>query len=495
MRLASFLLFFFALQIAKAQNAPIARADTFYVCPGDTFVLYPLANDNAPNGDTLHLDNFITPPPVINPPSGTFNRQGDSVIFVAVQNFSNSATGGYRVCNAQGQCSFSTYTLMLDQYCNGVKQNRAPIANPDIMFAIEDLSFSVRPLQNDRDPDGDPLTWHPITQPLNGTLTQSGNNYSYKGDLNYNGFDGFLYRACDTAGKCATSVVVIYVAPVNDPPVAVNDTFTILEDQVLNGNVLNNDYDVDGDKLKASMVQQPFNGKVTLNQDGSFVYTPDKDYYGRDEFKYKACDTARFLNCAQARVLINIQPVNDAPEVDSIIIFTDNKGGIFTEDVSTKAKDVENDTMHYHIVSTASNSAISATIDSVSGLLKVNVARGFCGKDSFLINVCDYELCTPVHVYVIAPDCVDEIDLVEGFSPNGDGKNDNLYFKGLEQFAPVNLVVFNRNGYPVYENEDYQNDWEGLAPNNQPLPDGTYYYILETTLKNKRYKNFLVIHR
>lgn len=485
-----------ASALLKAQNAPIARADTFYVCPGDTYVLYPLANDNDPNGDSIFLNNFIAPPPIINPPSGSYTRRGDSVIFVAVQNFSNSVTGAYRVCNKSGQCTFGTYTLVLDEFCNGVKQNRPPIASPDVVIAFEDIAVLVRPLENDRDPDGDPLTWEPITQPLNGTLTKSGVNYSYKGNLNYNGFDFFLYRACDPGGKCATSVVTIYVTPVNDPPVAINDTFTILEDQTLYGDVLLNDYDVDGDPLKVNVVQNPFNGTVRMDSSGKFVYQPTPNYYGRDEFRYRVCDTARFFNCAQARVLINILPVNDAPEIDNITILTESAGGIFNEDIAAQASDAENDTLKFFLVSMPQSKEVAVTLDSISGAMKVTVNRGFCGSDSFKVKVCDYELCTQATVLVKAPDCISTIELVEGISPNGDGINDKLVFKELDQFAPAYLAVFNRNGYPVYENEDYRNEWNGTnGENGQPLPDGTYYYVLELAKGNKRFKNYLVIHR
>lgn len=490
------LLLLAATKMVNAQNAPIARADTFYVCPGDTHVLYPLANDNDPNGDSIFLSNFVEPLPVINPASGSYTRRGDSVIFVAVQNFSSSVTGAYRVCNSNGQCTFSTYTLVLDAVCNGIKQNRAPIASPDIVFALEDVAIVVKAADNDRDPDGDPLTWEPITQPLNGTLTKSVNNYSYKGNPNYNGFDFFLYRVCDTSNKCAMSVVTIIIAPMNDQPVAYNDTFTILEDQTLVGNVLLNDYDADGDKLKTRVTQNPFNGTVQMDSTGKFVYQPTTNYYGRDEFKYRACDTARFFNCSQARVLINILPVNDAPEIDNVTINVESSGGEYNADVAVGTSDVEHDTLRYHIVSKPNSKLLTATIDSVSGLLQVTVGRGFCGTDSFTIEACDYELCTPATVWIKGANCINEIELVEGFSPNGDGINDQLFFKELDQFAPAYLVVFNRNGFPVYENEDYRNNWSGTNQvNNQPLPDGTYYYVLELSKLEKRYKNYLVIHR
>ncbi len=371
-----------------------------------------------------------------------------------------------------------------------------PTASPDFYFGLEDFPVLIRPLENDTDPNGATLTWTTVTQPLNGTITQTGNTYLYRGNPNFNGVDFFLYRACNPSNRCAFSLVTIYITPVNDQPVAVNDTFIIKEDEVLKKNVLVNDYDVDGDKLKTNVTQQPFNGKVVMDSVGNFTYTPNKNYYGKDEFRYRACDTARFFNCSNARVLITILPVNDAPEISDVIVETETLSGIFTEDLSDYVKDPEKDTVHYFIASQPNNDKIQVTLDGKTGAINFTLPDDFCGKDSFLFSACDYELCDTGTFFIKTKDCVYVIDLVEGFSPNGDGINDKLVFNHLEKFAPAYLVVFNRNGNPVYESEDYQNDWNGTGmQNGQPLPDGTYYYVLELSKGGGNHKNFLVINR
>lgn len=58
-------------------------------------------------------------------------------------------------------------------------------------------------------------------------------------------------------------------------------------------------------------------------------------------------------------------------------------------------------------------------------------------------------------------------------TPNGDGVNEYLKFKGLESFGSNNLAVFNRWGKKVFEQENYKNDWNGGGFN-----DGTYFFIL-----------------
>ncbi|WP_297510347.1 gliding motility-associated C-terminal domain-containing protein, partial [Flavobacterium sp.] len=64
----------------------------------------------------------------------------------------------------------------------------------------------------------------------------------------------------------------------------------------------------------------------------------------------------------------------------------------------------------------------------------------------------------------------------KGISPNGDGLND--YFN-LEQMNVKNLGIFNRFGTKVYNKSGYTNQWIGQSDDNNELPDGTYFYVIE----------------
>jgi gliding motility-associated-like protein len=87
----------------------------------------------------------------------------------------------------------------------------------------------------------------------------------------------------------------------------------------------------------------------------------------------------------------------------------------------------------------------------------------------------------------------DECDIFspQGISPNGDGKNDRLVFKGLFlRKIPNHLSVFNRWGTLVFEMESYDNSFTGTL-----LPDGTYYYILDFFGKKPTISNYLSVDR
>jgi gliding motility-associated-like protein len=64
-------------------------------------------------------------------------------------------------------------------------------------------------------------------------------------------------------------------------------------------------------------------------------------------------------------------------------------------------------------------------------------------------------------------------------TPNNDNTNDFFIVRNLEDYDRVNIKIINRWGNLIYENEDYQNDWNGKAVNGQDLTEGVYYYTVQ----------------
>jgi Big-like domain-containing protein len=105
--------------------------------------------------------------------------------------------------------------------------------------------------------------------------------------------------------------------PDNQPPIAANDEYNTTEggDHTLNvgssAGVLQNDGDPEGDPLSASDASDPPNGRVRLERDGSFSYTPEPSFYGDDGFTYRVSDASGASSTAT--VTIHVAPVNDEP--------------------------------------------------------------------------------------------------------------------------------------------------------------------------------------
>ncbi|MEO4005726.1 gliding motility-associated C-terminal domain-containing protein [Flavobacterium sp. CAU 1735] len=82
------------------------------------------------------------------------------------------------------------------------------------------------------------------------------------------------------------------------------------------------------------------------------------------------------------------------------------------------------------------------------------------------------------------------INVFNAISPNGDGSNDILYIAGIECYPNNEVLIFNRWGVQVFETKGYNNndkvfkgysDGRATISSSEPLPDGTYFYILKYT--------------
>jgi VCBS repeat-containing protein len=149
-------------------------------------------------------------------------------------------------------------------------------------------------LANDTDPHGLTLSAVLVSGPSNGTLTLNSNgSFTYTPKTHWAGTDSFQYYATDGQQNSNTATVTLTV--INTGTLSTTaDSYSVLHDQVLNvaasSGVLANDSDSDSDSLTASISSQPSHGKVALNADGSFTYTPNKGYTGSDSFQYTASD-------------------------------------------------------------------------------------------------------------------------------------------------------------------------------------------------------------
>jgi len=89
---------------------------------------------------------------------------------------------------------------------------------------------------------------------------------------------------------------------------------------------------------------------------------------------------------------------------------------------------------------------------------------------------------------------VNGLNIPTGFSPNGDNKNDRYVIRGIENATTSEFRVFNRWGSLVYEVENYNNDWEGQSKGGNPLPEDTYFYVLEIN-ESLSFQGYIVIRR
>ena len=199
---------------------------------------------------------------------------------------------------------------ILDLYAHG---DGAPVATADTYSTNEDVVLTVAApgvLTNDTDAVGAVK----VTDPAHGSVALNANgSFVYTPAADYNGSDSFTYKASGSGTGSNVVTATITVNAVADVPVAVVDTYSSGEDTVLTvaaPGVLANDTDSDG-ALTAAKVTDPTHGTLTLNANGSFVYTPTANFNGTDSFTYKANDGSADSNVVA--VTITVTATNDAP--------------------------------------------------------------------------------------------------------------------------------------------------------------------------------------
>ncbi|MGE0375219.1 MAG: Ig-like domain-containing protein, partial [Planctomycetaceae bacterium] len=217
---------------------------------------------------------------------------------------------------------------------NDTGGNNPPEAQDDLYAVQEDdvLLIAVPGvLDNDSDPNGDPLTAQRLSDPSNGALIfKTDGSFEYRPQAHFNGTDSFTYRAVDSSGAPSDpTTVTIEVIAVNDAPVAADDAYFITQGAsgviftVAAPGVLANDSDADGEPLEAQRLSDPANGSVTFNPDGSFVYVPNPGFSGTDSFLYRVVDPSGTPS-GTARVTIEVAVLQQFP--------TANPGGPYQVD-------------------------------------------------------------------------------------------------------------------------------------------------------------------
>lgn len=278
-----------------------------------------------------------------------------------------------------------------------VEPDQPPVANKDSYEAVTGTALKVVApglLDNDSDPDGDALTAVLATSPTHGTLwLDASGAFVYLPVPGFTGTDTFTYRASDGYLDSNTASVTITVnPPANQLPAAANDYYTTAENAALTVDapgVLGNDTDADGDTLTAVLLGQPSHGILSLDANGSFVYTPNDGFVGTDTFTYFANDGQ--LNSAAATVTITVKEVNLPPVAagDSYTTAEDTALAVDAPGVLANDSDPDGDTLTAVLVDGPLHGTL--TLDPNGGFVYVPV-QGFVGSDAFTYEASDGQL-------------------------------------------------------------------------------------------------------
>ena len=378
--------------VNKVNDTPLGVDDTYNTNEDQTITVNAsngvLKNDTDIDGDSLIATKLT------NPSNGTLLYFLNSGAFRYRPNgdFHGTDTFTYKVSDPSGAFSIATVTI------NVASVNDRPDADPDIFIVNEDTSlyFTIDDLlNNDSDDDNDPLEITSFSQPGAGSLTLVGNQFTFVPNPNFFGMTTFNYTISDGNGGTDSTTVMITVRPINDAPVAIDDTYNMNEDEVLSittysNGVLPNDYDVDSIILYSVLLPggEPTNGTVDLNLNGTFTYTPNANFTGTDTFIYEVRDLLGRSDLGL--VTINVAPINDAPVANNDTYSTneDTQLDVLLPGILGNDLDVENDALTITLIADVTNGTLTLNQDGSFTYIPV---LNFNGTDTFTYLINDGE--------------------------------------------------------------------------------------------------------
>jgi hypothetical protein len=368
--------------LSITNDPPEAAADAYGTAMNTTLSVSVadglLSNDSDADGDALTatLADGVTDGTLTFAPDGSF-------AYVPDDDF--AGTDGFTYVAGDGVAESSPTTVTI------VVTNDAPIATDDAYSVVHDTTLTVSApglLDDDTDPNGDPLSAALATDVNNGALALTADgSFEYAPDPGFVGTDAFTYVASDGAAVSGPATVTITVT--NAAPVGTADGYGVAEDDTLtvttaNG-VLDNDSDADGDALTATLVDDVTNGTLILDADGSFTYAPDPGYTGVDGFTYQASDG--IATSATTSVTISVDPASPTAIDDSYATLHDTTLTVeATNGVLDNDSDPNGDPLTATLVDDVTNGTLILDAD---GSFTYAPDPGFVGTDAFGYDATD----------------------------------------------------------------------------------------------------------
>jgi len=294
---------------------------------------------------------------------GTLAGTGPNRTYTPAANYKGQDQFTFRVNDGRLNSNVATVSITV------MVTNHAPVAENQSVSTNEDSARAITLVATDA--DGDPLTYGIISGPLHGTLTSLGPNVTYIPALNYHGLDSFTFKVSDGQLESNVATVLITAAPVNDPPVAQDQSITMDEDTARAITLVASD--VDGDNLNFQISAQPQHGTLSGTAP-NVTYIPSANYFGADSFTFKANDGKSDSNIAT--VSITVTPVNDPPVAQSQTITTEED---IPKTITLTATDVDGDSLTFVIASQPTHGTLNGTPPNVI----YTPAADYHGSDTF----------------------------------------------------------------------------------------------------------------
>ena len=350
-----------SITVAPVNDAPVANNQSVTILEDAATAITLTASDVDGGGLTYSV--------VSAPLHGVLSGSGATLTYTPASNY--NGTDSFTFKANDGLTDSNTATVSI----NMTSVPDSPIANAQSVTTLEDTPKAIT--LTGTDPDGGAINYLLVTNPLHGTLSGSGANLIFTPTGNYSGPDSFTFKVNDGTSDSNIATVSITISPVNDTPIANNQSVSTPED-IAKGITLTGS-DVDGNPLSYIITSAPLHGTLSGTAP-NLTYTPTGNYNGPDNFTFKVNDG--FVDSNTATVSLSITPVNDAPAANNQNVATPEDVALA---ITLSGNDVEGSALTYSIVSPPTNGSLSGSAPNVTYTPNLN----YNGPDNFTFKVND----------------------------------------------------------------------------------------------------------
>ncbi len=289
------------IQVDSNPILPIANPDTIVTYDQVPTLVFPLLNDVAPSGEEIYLKYVMSN-------SSLIERTDSTLLFYFEPDYHYSNSWTYRAAIKTNPDLYSNNSsVVIDVIDNPNK----PVANPDTLYTIEQVTELINPLYNDTDPNNLPIKLKYVS--YGGTILND-STLDYKS--NEKGVDKIAYSIIQIEGDSLISdlsEIVIKVEENPDLPVAIDDSVSAFGGDTILIPVLKNDFDPNGKALKIRDVYKPFSGNQLAFNDSVIIYTPKLSYTGNIKITYSMMHQDSLYYSHDASVFVTLLKNPDLP--------------------------------------------------------------------------------------------------------------------------------------------------------------------------------------
>jgi len=470
-------------EVVNENNPPQANDDSASTTEGQSVIIDVLANDFEPDADDLSICETT------NPANGTIEISGNTILYVPADDFVGEDSFSYTICDGNGGEDIGFVSVAV-----------APDVDPGCEIPIQELcTGNMQGIDICVEYCNELAVVTTLTTSFECSLTILNENcFRYTPLPAFTNLNDTINVEGCFGDDCEIVQVAIYVGDDcelegNQNPIIGDDDIEIDQGQIITFNPLTNDSDPDGDIIEICDFSQPEFGVVDFIE-GEFIYVPDGQFSGEDEFSYTVCDNNGGASIGLVSILVNsLLSSCNLPAIDTCaaLFGLDSQPiDICVEFCNSSAEIVDLQSTYHCSVQTLDNPLC----------FRYSPLPAFEGQDYVQVQGCDSDgNCEFTIVYVnVSNDCTGEgkgsdgansaidkcgINVPNAISPNGDGINDALAIENLNCFDDytTDIQIFDVRGQLIFEQKSHNSRtvlWNATNNNGFVVNSGTYYYVL-----------------